>query len=244
MCAVAVSLGLRFSPKVGFEISLVGICPTIQPGRAPAGWLSRHRCHPRLGGGGADGPTWRTDDDPGAASTRAVGHRDRAADGARPQDRAQIYRARHRGAGLRATLSGPAKQTRPVYGVSAREGDRVPRSQRGSTDPRSPLTWLRRRLYCGEALPSRDPTGERPEALRGALRDPAGCPGAGRLRTLCGRLRRRSRHQPRGLAVQPGARPLTLPVRAIRSPPGPADTAALSYPGLRGAGRGADRDPL
>src|SRR5580700_3618849 len=110
---------LRFSLKMGFENSLVGISPTIQPGRAPAEWLSRDRCHPPLGGGGADGPTWRTDDDPGIASTGAVGHGDRAADGPRSKDRAQICRARHRGAGLRAALGGPPQQARPIHGIFA-----------------------------------------------------------------------------------------------------------------------------
>jgi transposase len=52
------------------------------------------------------------------------------------------------------------------------------------------------------------------------------------------------RHQPCRLAVQPGARALALPVRALRSASGPADATALPHPGLRGAGRGADRDPL
>src|SRR5271156_755053 len=235
---------LRFSLIVGFENSLVGICPTIQPGRAPAEWLSRYRCHPRLGGGGADDPTWRTDDDPGTASTRAVGHRDRAADGARPQDRAQIRRARHRGAGLRPTLGGPPQQARPLHGIFARADDRLPRSQRDAADPRGSRARLRRRLYRGEALPGRDPTRERPEALRGALGAPSAPPAPGRLRGLWGRLRRRSRHQPGRLAVQPGAWSLPLSVRALRSPPGFTDALALSYPGLRGAGRGADRDPL
>src|SRR6266849_5107096 len=70
------------SPRLwALKIPWLAFPPTIQPGRAPAEWLSRHWCHPPLGGGGADGPTWRTDDDPGTASTRAVGHRDRAADG-------------------------------------------------------------------------------------------------------------------------------------------------------------------
>src|ERR1041384_6158974 len=67
-------------------------------------------------GGGADGPTWRTDDDPGATPARAVDHSDRAADRARSQDGAQICRARHRGAGLRASVGWPAKQARPVHG--------------------------------------------------------------------------------------------------------------------------------
>src|SRR6266851_1921444 len=71
------------SPRLwALKIPWLAFPPTIQPGRAAAEWLSRHRCHPPLGGGGADGPTWRTDDDPGTASTWAVGHRDRAADGA------------------------------------------------------------------------------------------------------------------------------------------------------------------
>ena len=112
-----------------------------------------------LGGGGADGPTWRTDDDPGTASTRAVDHRDRAADGARPQDRPQIYRARHRGAGLRAALGRAAQQARSVHGISARAGDRLSRSECRAADPRDPRARLCRRLYRGEALPRRDPTG-------------------------------------------------------------------------------------
>src|SRR5216683_3051306 len=59
------------SPRLwALKIPWLAFPPTIQPGRAPAEWLSRHRCHPPLGGGGADGPTWRTDDDPGTASTR------------------------------------------------------------------------------------------------------------------------------------------------------------------------------
>ena len=54
--------------------------------------------------GGGDGSTWRADDDSGIASTGCLGHRHRAPNGTRPEDRAQIRRARHQGAGLWAAI--------------------------------------------------------------------------------------------------------------------------------------------
>src|ERR1044071_9458188 len=120
-------------------------------------------------GGGADGPTWRTDDDPGATPARAVDHSDRAADRARSQDGAQICRARHRGAGLRASVGWPAKQARPVHGISARASGCLSRSQRGAPDPRDSGARLRPRLYAVKALPGNDPAREWPEALRATV---------------------------------------------------------------------------
>src|SRR5580692_1645795 len=80
-----VSSVAQFSPKVGFENSLVGIACQGSAGASPGRTLSRDRRTLPLGGGGADGPTWRTDDDLGIASTGAVGHRNRAADGRDPK---------------------------------------------------------------------------------------------------------------------------------------------------------------
>src|SRR5438045_7210194 len=94
---------LRFSLIMGFENSLVGIPTNHSAGARPGGMVEPTSVRsPRPRGGGADGPTWRTDDDPGTTSTGAVGYRDRAADGSGSEDGAQIYRARCRSAGLRA----------------------------------------------------------------------------------------------------------------------------------------------
>src|ERR1051325_5178903 len=92
-----------------------------------------------------------------------------AADRARSQDGAQICRARHRGAGLRASVGWPAKQARPVHGISALASGCLSRSQRGAPDPRDSGARLRRRLYGGKALPGNDPAREWPEALRATV---------------------------------------------------------------------------
>ena len=61
-----------------------------------------------LGGGGTDGPTWRTDDDPGVTPTGAVDHGYRAAGGARPKTvRKYIER------GIEAPVYGPRSVGRP-----------------------------------------------------------------------------------------------------------------------------------
>ncbi len=92
MARVALSLGVQFSSKVGFEYFLIGLSVgSFRRGAPRRNEPGLHRRHVRAGRGGGDGSTWRADDDFGVAPPRAVDHAYCKAHGTGSEDRAQIY---------------------------------------------------------------------------------------------------------------------------------------------------------
>ena len=81
---------------------------------------------------------------------------------------------------------------RPLRGLPARTGRPLSRPDRPAPLARGPRPRLRRRLLHRHRLPARGPPACRAGRLRAAFRDPAGAPGAGRLRPLQGRASRTS----------------------------------------------------
>src|SRR6476619_2230915 len=133
-------------------------------------------------GSGAGGPAWRTSDDPRPSSAGPVRDCDRAADGARPEDGAQIHRAWARAAGLRTATGRPTCQALALRRLRPRAARRLPRPDGNEASAGDPRARLWRGLLAGEALRSGDPSERGAEALRGALRDTARLAGAGGLR--------------------------------------------------------------
>src|SRR6476661_5920671 len=195
-------------------------------------------------GSGAGGPAWRTSDDPRPSSAGPVRDCDRAADGARPEDGAQIHRAWARAAGLRTATGRPTCQALALRRLRPRAARRLPRPDGNEASAGDPRARLWRGLLAGEALRSGDPSERGAEALRSALRDTARLAGAGGLRPFRRGFRGRAGCQPHHLAVQPGARPLPAHLRALRAAPGPADASARPHGGLRGDRWSSGGDPL
>src|SRR6478752_999052 len=110
---VMLSLATEYSLNVAFEISLVGRPGPVEgmPSTGPLSPVAANDAVSCSGtGSGAGGPDWRTSDDPRPSSAGPVRDCDRAADGARPEDGAQIHRAWARAAGLRTATGRPTCQ--------------------------------------------------------------------------------------------------------------------------------------
>ena len=210
--------------------------------RASAAAEKRHLISPERAGERAGGQTWGDRHDPRleAAGAQCLGH---CAQGrARPQDRAPAPGARDGAAGLWPARAAAAAD-RALRGLPARADHGLARALGQAAPARGPRSGLHRLLQRPHRPPPRGAT-EPAQGLRAPVRDAPGPPGAGRLRPVPGRVHRRARRHPRGLALHADPRAQPMALGALLRRPGSPDRHALPHRRLRRDGRGAFRVAL
>ena len=139
--------------------------------------------------------------------------------------------------------STPRAADRSVRRLLARACDELPGPVGQATAARGSRSGLHGLLQPGDRPFARGAPSTARE-VRAALRDAARPPGAGRLRPVPGRVRRRARRRARGLAVLARARAQPVALGALLCRAGPSDRHALPHRRLRRDGRRAFRVAL